>query len=313
VLTNFKLVAVDFAGNESPELFASATPQPAVQIQGGGTYATIQDAIDAAVPGQTIVLGPGTYDGDLLLHPGVSLLGWAPGHTILQGTGAGPVVTVQGTLASTISQLTITGGSAGISSASANLTIHHVIVHHNTGPAITTGGASTLTVVSVTLMLNGGDGVFATGTTSIRNAIAGKNGGIGFNTPGSTVTYSDAYGNSGGNYAAGNGGGTGNISSTALFVSEAGNDYRTTPLSPTADAGDPADDFSEEPDPNGGRIDMGAFGNTPWSALTSAAPPPTRHHGGGGGGCGLVGLDGLALVGLLVLLRRRRTQASGSP
>jgi hypothetical protein len=153
-------------------------------------------------------------------------------------------------------------------------------------------------------MSNDGDGIFSTGTTAIRNAIAGKNGGIGLNTPGSTVTYSDAYGNTGGNYAAGNSGGTGNLSSTALFENEAQKDYRTTPLSPTADAGDPADDFSDEPDPNGGRIDMGAFGNTSWSALTSAAPPGTP-HGGGGGGCGLVGIDGLMLVGLLALLRRR--------
>lgn len=313
VLTNFKLVAVDVAGNESSELFASATPQPPVQIQGGGTYATIQDAIDAAGPGQTVVLGPGTYDGDLVLHPGVSLLGWAPGYTFLNGTGTGPVVTVQGALASTISQLTITGGSSGISSASADLTIHHVVVHHVTGPAITAGAASALTIFNVTLMWNGGDGVFAPGATAIRNTIAGKNGGVGFNTPGSSVTYSDAYGNTGGNYSAGNGGGTGNTSSTALFESEGANDYRTTSLSPTADAGDPADDFSQEPDPNGGRIDMGAFGNTSWSAPTSAPPPGGTHHGGGGGGgCGLVGIDGLALVGLLALLRRRRG-ISGSP
>jgi predicted outer membrane repeat protein len=40
-------------------------------------------------------------------------------------------------------------------------------------------------------------------------------------------------------------------------------DYHLLPESPCIDAGDPNSDFSLEPAPNGGRIDMGAYGNTP--------------------------------------------------
>ncbi|MBC7187923.1 MAG: T9SS type A sorting domain-containing protein, partial [Calditrichaeota bacterium] len=40
-------------------------------------------------------------------------------------------------------------------------------------------------------------------------------------------------------------------------------DYHLLPTSPCVDAGDPAEDYSLEPEPNGGRIDMGAYGNTP--------------------------------------------------
>ena len=42
-------------------------------------------------------------------------------------------------------------------------------------------------------------------------------------------------------------------------------DYHLLPQSPGIDAGDPADDYSQEPDcPNGNTaIDLGAFGNTP--------------------------------------------------
>ena len=40
-------------------------------------------------------------------------------------------------------------------------------------------------------------------------------------------------------------------------------DYHLLPDSPCIDAGDPASDYSNEPWPNGGRIDMGAYGNTP--------------------------------------------------
>src|SRR5207244_8445901 len=44
-------------------------------------------------------------------------------------------------------------------------------------------------------------------------------------------------------------------------------DFHVQGNSPTVDAGDPADDFSQEPGPNGGRINQGSYGNT------SAATP----------------------------------------
>ncbi len=41
--------------------------------------------------------------------------------------------------------------------------------------------------------------------------------------------------------------------------------YRLDPMSPTIDAGDPNDQFDLEPEPNGGRINQGVFGNTPFA------------------------------------------------
>jgi parallel beta-helix repeat protein len=49
--------------------------------------------------------------------------------------------------------------------------------------------------------------------------------------------------------------------------------------SPCIDAGDPADDCSNEPAPNGGRINQGCYGNTPEAARTAGqqpTPTPTR-------------------------------------
>jgi len=54
--------------------------------------------------------------------------------------------------------------------------------------------------------------------------------------------------------------GQGNINSDPLFLP--GTNYRLSPNSPCIDAGDPASDYSLEPQPNGGRINMGAYGNT---------------------------------------------------
>lgn len=56
---------------------------------------------------------------------------------------------------------------------------------------------------------------------------------------------------------------TGNITNTDSDVKDIPNlDYHLWPYSAAIDAGDPAADFSAEPAPNGGRIDMGYYGGT---------------------------------------------------
>ena len=54
----------------------------------------------------------------------------------------------------------------------------------------------------------------------------------------------------------------GNISEDPMFVDPQNGDYHLQPGSPCIDAGDPASDYSQEPSPNGGRINMGCYGNT---------------------------------------------------
>ncbi len=63
--------------------------------------------------------------------------------------------------------------------------------------------------------------------------------------------------------------GEGNMSYSPYFVDMANGDYHLKSWSPCIDAGDPSSDFSKEPRPNGGRINMGAYGNTPEAASAS--------------------------------------------
>lgn len=56
--------------------------------------------------------------------------------------------------------------------------------------------------------------------------------------------------------------GTGNISTNPEFIFADGGDFHLASDSLCVDAGSPLSDYSLEPSPNGGRIDMGAYGNT---------------------------------------------------
>lgn len=58
------------------------------------------------------------------------------------------------------------------------------------------------------------------------------------------------------------------------FIDVTNRDFHLSQCSPLVDAGDPSDDYSLEPDPNGWRINMGAYGNT-FEAEVSPDPTDT--------------------------------------
>ena len=80
-----------------------------------------------------------------------------------------------------------------------------------------------------------------------------------------TIEYSDVQGgqdsivtNDNGTVSWGNG----NINVDPRFVNPENGDFHLQWGSPCIDAGDPTSDYSNEPEPNGDRINMGAYGNT---------------------------------------------------
>jgi pectin methylesterase-like acyl-CoA thioesterase len=65
-----------------------------VDDSGGANYATIQAAVDAAQPGDTVFVFNGTYHEDILINKTITLTGEDRNTTIINGTGTKTVVTI---------------------------------------------------------------------------------------------------------------------------------------------------------------------------------------------------------------------------
>jgi hypothetical protein len=304
---DFQVLAVDDGENESVGVIVSCAPVPGVSIEGGLPYLTVRDALDAALPGETVLLGPGAFYGNLVVPEGVGLRGRSAKHTVIVGDGSGTVIDVLGT--GEVSDLRVENGVTGVHAVAGDVLLLRVVVHHMAGHAVAADAEARLQVVNCTLVENGSDGVWSFGETSVRNSIVTGNGRYGLSVPdGSLLEYNDVVGNTAGDYGIGTGG-LGSISDPPVFADET--DYLVDSFSPTVDAGDPLDEYAREPSPNGGRINMGAYGNTEWAAKGSKEPKvskaSTESSGQGGRSrCGSVGADLLLLPLLLLFFRRRR-------
>ena len=134
-----------------------------------------------------------------------------------------------------------------------------------------TSGAHPDSVYNNIISLNTGYGIYESGTNSDPgkvwyNLLYSNGSGIYFDE-GTTDYYSSGQLNTNVPEC------KNNIHPDPLFTDKSNGDYHLRAGSPAIDAGDPAYDFSNEPDPNGGRINMGAYGNTSDAETSEPGPP----------------------------------------
>ncbi|HUW32197.1 MAG TPA: dockerin type I domain-containing protein [Planctomycetota bacterium] len=265
-----------------------------------GSYAhpfdAIQEAVDRAYDTDTVIVMDGTYRGagnrDInLLGRRITLRSMnGPSKTTIdcQGTAQDrhrAFTFDHGETASTVvSGFTVTGGNevsgGGIACSGASPTLQNMIIHGNSASNGNGGGVycsySMAVIQNCTITSNsasgGAGGIHAANSTpDINSCIVWGNGDdlLGCSAIYSCIEDGDA--------------GTGNLAANPQFAGPAANDFHLksekgrwdpaanggagawvldTVSSPCIDAGDPSLDYTTEPQPNGSRINMGAYGNT---------------------------------------------------
>ena len=278
VTVDFDVRAVDSDADESTAATAQATPtNVGIILVGGFPFTNLASAVAAAVPGDTIQVGVGTFvvPADMTLE-GISLIGVSPHDTWLDATALSTGITLIIDADDTemvLEHFSIFGATVGIDVASGTASLTHLVVRDMADAGVRVSGLATVDVINNTLIDNGGAAVDAqAGIVTVRNNIIVKNGiGLRCVVPAVVLnTYNDVAENLSDDYE-GCDEGAGEISEDVDFVDEPARDFRVEDGEDSIDAGDPSDPFGLEPEPNGDRINMGAYGNTQWAATREEA------------------------------------------
>jgi hypothetical protein len=309
----FEMRALDSSGDVSSPVSVTSTPLSLISVA-GTPFDTFAAALAAARPGQTVEAGADAFpvSGTLILRPGVSLGGVNAHVTRLEAEGAFTLLVAEGW--NRVQGLALVGGTTGLSAEGKGILIRNVVIRDMSGCGVLVDEDAEADVVNATIVRNGVAGVRSEGAASVRNSIVQGNG------TGLMGSVSSRYNDVSDGYS-GCGAGEGDRHSPVGFLDPAGGDYREKSMQASLDGGDPRDDWSLEPAPNGGRINMGAFGNTSLAATSAGTPVPPPVASSSSNGCAastgatapapLAGILGfLSLSILLSWGRRGRTSVS---
>lgn len=264
----------------------------AIIIHVPGDYPTIQQGINAANPGDIVMVAPGIYYEEITLKADVAVIGAGERLSIIDGGGnQGDVVTAVGNAITSYTKFqgfTVRGaiyggmpGGGGIfcnSGASPDI-CNNRVEGNSTGIATWNGAApfihnnvvvdNTYTGIDVSskpdiinnTVANNSNGIYDSGgygPVIMNNIITGNSSrGIGCvnNSVPTDFSYNDVWGNGQNYYNCSPG--PGDISADPFYIDEPNGDYHLHAGSPCIDAGNPAPAYN---DPDGTRNDMGAYG-----------------------------------------------------
>jgi hypothetical protein len=263
---------------------------------------TIQAAIDKALSGDIVNIAQGTYVENVILDKGVNLTGVGMYQTVVNANGIAKPLLITNTDSHgvVIQHMAFTNsgdgysdgrGNSGIFIDHGNATITHCRIYDNQYGIISFGpdniinniieandfygifvSSDSEAVIQNNTVANHSTGIGihpqATSANIVNNIFSNNSTGVAIATePAVTIDYNDFWDTYLSSYP-----GNGNIYLDPIFEDKLGGDYHLTPCSPAIDAGDPTSDYSNEPFPNGNRIDMGAYGNTTEATSANCLP-----------------------------------------
>lgn len=239
----------------------------------GAQYQTIGAAVADSLPGDTVLVHPGTYEENVTVS-GITLKALrGPEATVIQSPdGTGDGVTLTGNSNVSVIGFRVQGFVDGIkvSTDGGNTTVANCITTANSGHGFYLDENMPLSakIINNISADNGGDGFYwkTTSTryvlTSVFNNISYRNGGYGFNqgiVTGYSCTFGDyncVYDNTAGVFGYSDDGGVHSIT-TNPSVNPILHYRFTSQASPCVNTGHPGSFYN---DPDGSRNDMGAYG-----------------------------------------------------
>ena len=181
----------DCAGDEDRQV---------VTILPGNSFPTLAEAAQQIVPGDTLVVCPGTYAGTAVVGATVTIKALSAEKPVLDASGAGAPITIDAVDVQ-LENLVITGGSQSGVAATLNGSMHLIDceVDDNIGNAgagvqfSPLGGSLTDVTVRGNVASDDGGGLYASGLVELTrvvitdNVTAGRGGGIAVATDGNLV------------------------------------------------------------------------------------------------------------------------------
>jgi hypothetical protein len=238
-------------------------------------HATIQAAIDAANPGETVTVRPGSYTENITLASDITLRGEEAARTFLRPAGTGPTVTITGETDVVFARFTLLDARVGIFvENSTDILVANTIIDGAATAALDADAISSFDAENNVFRRNaiavrGGsadtnvtNNIFVENTETVRN--------LGVANPPFTIEYNCFFRNAdllqGG---VDRGLGTNAVIGDPLFASAVNRDFHLRDGSPCIDAGTGTDAIDATV------ADMGAYGGALADAFPFPVPLPT--------------------------------------
>ncbi len=104
----------------------------ALNVGSGGQYKSINEAVNAAQPGDTITISAGTYTENVIVTKSVTITAVSPGSTVVKAADVSKDVFLVQAKNVRVEGLTITGGASGVHiQNTSKCVVTNVVAHDN--------------------------------------------------------------------------------------------------------------------------------------------------------------------------------------